>query len=878
MKNVDSEGRILLKVYERFINRKGEEERSAEEAKYNNFLDSKGVKLPLYYELNRSISNKIDKYMTEGRSEGEIQSLLLEDPEYGQFREEQRKRENLGYSDVSLKEAASRGKERVLPNALEMLSAPFNPDNIKGMLQLGGQAADLYNKMELGHRAITDPTWQNFGVTREQAMSQMPSGIGDYPALRAVAGSLKDYGTAEGRKKKLATAPIELLSDAAMVGSLATKPLTGALKLKGFNKSAKVTSAVGQGLDFLDLSSWGPKAVRGVGGWFFPKIKGKVSQKRLDAERRLAEKQILREGFVTSALTDNPKARDLEHYLFKKNHKPLLKKVQAVLDMPDIINEQLGNVSTAEASAKMMEGFSIFEDNFYRVQEELWEGLRQSIESKAKSLRETDLYTPKAERYTEGPKATSMGQAFEASRVLEPVPRMILSPKSKALAAIEGDFANTQRVYQELSNTESQLEPSRSMRFIKDLLKLKGGDSPLDGPLATSLEQLKQLRTQVFRELQLRPDRELGLHPTARSYLKRIYMGLTADINEAATRFSEEANHPLWGDIGQDFATDYKKISRSYAESKKVIDSQAGKAIIRAREKGHDLSDFVHYLAFRGDQGKDGGPLLTPEIDDFYQALDGVDPTIAADFRSATALKLIKDSKGQKGILRPDLLGKKIASMGHGGDRSHGEIRLRRLLGDDVAETILDLEEAFKGLDESGIPMDIVQSQGVADLGSNWLDKFQGWDSTSLVRLLFGGAPGITGGFMGAGIQSLASRGPSLATAKAALYGRSAVFVLMFGADVYKKTIDSRKRYVTGGQLAPLSEVLDFIEQADLPIRMMIKSGRRSYIGEEEDKSVAATGIKARQGRVNIDPKAQESLDQILKGPTELDIQKRPYR
>ena len=39
MKNVDSEGRILLKVYERFINRKGEEERSVEEAKYNNFLE-----------------------------------------------------------------------------------------------------------------------------------------------------------------------------------------------------------------------------------------------------------------------------------------------------------------------------------------------------------------------------------------------------------------------------------------------------------------------------------------------------------------------------------------------------------------------------------------------------------------------------------------------------------------------------------------------------------------------------------------------------------------------------------------------------------------------------------------------------------------------
>jgi len=862
MENVDSEGRILLENYERFINRKGEGEREKQQDMYNAHLAKRGVGPPLYYELSGSIRDKVNSYLGQGLGEYKIQTLLLDDPEFGQFREEHRKKENAGYTSVPWDDVFGEAKASALGDAVSIVGALFDPRSWVGMVQGVGQAMDLATRLKMGQTGWGQGETGSFVplMTKEQARDQTPTSLDEWPILSSMVGEWKDYTDEGGRKKIVAKTPVRGASDALMTASVLGKGFGATLQLANMPRAAIIASKVGTGLDILDPSGWAPRAIRGVGGWLMPKKGEKTSASTLRTEDRLMKRELLKEPLVTSAVTSDPKAIKHDNFLFEKKNKKLRNRVMATLDMPTILAEKLGNVTVATASAKVMAGFEQFEDNFYRVQEELWNNLRQAVEAGIKDFRK---WKTAPELQEGGPEATSMGIGLKNAGVVKAPPGVIIEQGSEALAAIEGTFAHTQEAFHNLQKGESRLPASEWIKDVEKYLELRDGGSATYGPLATDLEQLQQMRTRIFHALKKRPPGEVGLHPTTRSYLKRMYLGLTDDMDQAAINFSENANHPLWGRIGQHFAVDFKKIRTSHAKGKAVADGKVGLAIKRAREEGHDLMDFVHQYAFRGDKGKNGGPLLTSEIAPFYQAMDEIDPSIASDLRSAIAIRMIEESRGKGGILNVNKLGGKIADLGHGRDRSQGEIRLAELLGDDIAEDLLGIEKVFNEMETSGVPMDVIRAKGGLPPDMGWMEDFKGLKLDNIARLIFGGAPGVTGSVIGMA-ASTAMRGGVSGGARAAMLGRGAVALIILGTDAYKGLVDTRKRYVTGGGFPPLAEVIAFIEKADLPTRVAIKGGQRSYISQQEAGEGAAR--LARKGS-QAWQQQQEALDKIISGP-----------
>ena len=866
MKSVDSEGRMLLENYERVVNRRGAAEREVQQAKINSHLAKRGVGLPLYYELAGTIKGKVDGYLDQGLGGVKIQTLLLDDPMFGQFMEEHRRKENAGYASMPWADVFGEAGANLPEDTARVVGGIFDPRTWAGMGQMVGQTMDLATRLKMGQTGWGQGEPGSFVplMTQEQARGQTPTSLNEWPALSGLLGSIKDYADEGGRKKKVALNPAETGSDILAAGSLALKPLSATLQLTKMPKAASIVGQIGTGMDVLDPSSWSTRVIRGVGGWLMPKKGQKNSASMLRTEKRLMERELLTEHAPTSTLTSDPKAIRHDNFLFEKKNTKLARSVMAVLDMPKILEEKLGNVTVATASAKLVDGFRKFEDNFYRVQEDLWWNLGQSVEVLAKDARKWK-HDPEFTVLQQegGAKATSVGIGLREAGVLEPYTRLKAQPGYEALAAIEGTFSHAQEVFRDLRKGESQLKPSKWIKDVERLMVLASGDSAVHGPLATNLGQIKELRSRVFHALEVRPGSEIGIHPRTRSFLKRMYMALTDDMNQAATRFSEEADHPLWGRVGHHFAVDFKKIRASYAEGKAVVDSKMGLAIKRAVENGDDLKDFVYQYAFRGDKGKDGGPLLTSEIEPWYQAMNKIDPTIASDFRSATAIRLIDESRGEGGILNAKKLGDKIADLGHGRDRSQGEIRLGRLLGEDIAEDILGIEEVFNEMETSGIPMGTVKShRGMPpDLGI--MERFKGLSLDNLARLIFGGAPGAVG--LLAGAAAGGASGGWTSGAKTAMLGRSAVALMVLGTDAYKGLVDTRKRYVTGGGFAPLAEVIGFIEKADLPTRVALKGGRRSYISQQETEEEAASSA-AIQPASEVWQRQQEALDAIIRG------------
>ena len=97
---------------------------------------------------------------------------------------------------------------------------------------------------------------------------------------------------------------------------------------------------------------------------------------------------------------------------------------------------------------------------------------------------------------------------------------------------------------------------------------------------------------------------------------------------------------------------------------------------------------------------------------------------------------------------------------------------------------------------------------------------------------------------------------------------------LVMGLERYGDMLDNPRKYkMTADDLADAPTFLEMVEEfknLGLPVRI---SRISRQVGQKE-----ARDSWQDESKVSIDPKAQESLDQILKGPTELDIQKRPYR
>ena len=232
MKNVDSEGRILLGNYEEFVNRRGKAEREGQRSKFNAHLAKRGVGLPLYYELAGSIKGKVDGYLDQGFDEIKIQTLLLDDPIFGQFQEEHRKKENAGYASMPWGDVFGQAWSNAPEDAANVIGGIFDPRTWAGMGQMVGQTVDLATRLKMGQTGWGQGELGSYVplMTKEQARDQTPTSLGQWPALEGLLGGLKDYTSKGGWKKSIAETPVATGGDVLAAASLGLKPFVPMLQ------------------------------------------------------------------------------------------------------------------------------------------------------------------------------------------------------------------------------------------------------------------------------------------------------------------------------------------------------------------------------------------------------------------------------------------------------------------------------------------------------------------------------------------------------------------------------------------------------------------------------------------------------------------------
>ena len=154
------------------------------------------------------------------------------------------------------------------------------------------------------------------------------------------------------------------------------------------------------------------------------------------------------------------------------------------------------------------------------------------------------------------------------------------------------------------------------------------------------------------------------------------------------------------------------------------------------------------------------------------------------------------------------------------------QVRLGRIVGDDVAGDLLALKTSLEAQEGSALSTDRVgrlREGELSEVASMGFDDFLNKPKSlnSIASVIFG----------------LSRGGLGLA--------RSAVLALVIGQDQYQKLSDSGKRF-RSGKLEPLNDVVKFIEASNLPVRFGLKGGRQVYNKER-----------------NYDAYSQEAINQL---------------
>ena len=350
-----------------------------------------GVTLPTVRDtrLDR-IEKKAQVLKDQGRSIMEIKDEISKDPEFQTDFFELAKDNNAKYVGKEWGDVLSESRQNFGSSWGDLALAVVNPSTYKGLWGLGKEVGQLATGVKPGTPRYEGeliperdrPKWRR-PTDRTRSDSPMPT---DYPILQSIASELLSYVQPGGFKRKVATDPAGVFSDAI---SLAVPVLGTTAKVlpklaTGLNRSSAILQLVDPpstlpsvaagvtrrmtGQSMLDSLAPLPKQPTG------PVDRSTLRQDVLQAEQRqMGQDGHLSEKLPASYISELEPAVTTDSWWYQEGNQKILGPLKAVENMRQSIVEDAldkfgGRVDANTATQNLLDSFSEYEKTFRQTE------------------------------------------------------------------------------------------------------------------------------------------------------------------------------------------------------------------------------------------------------------------------------------------------------------------------------------------------------------------------------------------------------------------------------------------------------------------------------------------------------------------------------